>query len=73
MALFGSVARDRARKSSDIDLIVEFNRPIGLMGLSRIERFLAEILGVKKVDLVMPDSIYEDFRESIFKETVRAI
>jgi hypothetical protein len=28
--LFGSVARDEARPDSDVDLLVEFDRPVGL-------------------------------------------
>jgi uncharacterized protein len=28
--LFGSVAGDEARENSDIDLLVEFSRPIGM-------------------------------------------
>jgi predicted nucleotidyltransferase len=33
LALFGSVVRDEARPSSDVDLLVEFSRPVGLFGL----------------------------------------
>ena len=28
LALFGSVARDEARQDSDVDLLVEFSRPV---------------------------------------------
>ena len=31
--LFGSVARDEARPDSDVDFLVEFNRPGGLFQL----------------------------------------
>jgi predicted nucleotidyltransferase len=31
LALFGSVARDEATGTSDVDLLVEFERPIGLL------------------------------------------
>ena len=39
LALFGSVAHDEAGPSSDIDMLVEFYRPVGLFGLfySRID------------------------------------
>ena len=33
LALFGSVARDEATETSDVDLLVEFERPVGLFGL----------------------------------------
>lgn len=42
--LFGSYARNEARPGSDIDLIVEFTRPIGL-DYFQIEKDLSEKLG----------------------------
>jgi predicted nucleotidyltransferase len=33
LALFGSVARGESTARSDVDLLVEFNRPIGLLHL----------------------------------------
>jgi predicted nucleotidyltransferase len=33
LLLFGSVARDEATTSSDVDLLVEFNKPVGYFGL----------------------------------------
>ncbi len=33
LALFGSFARDATTPSSDVDLLVEFNRPTGYFGL----------------------------------------
>lgn len=42
--LIGSYARDEARPDSDIDLIVELTRPMGL-DFFRIERELSERLG----------------------------
>lgn len=34
LQLFGSVARDDATSTSDVDLLVEFNRPVCFAGLS---------------------------------------
>ncbi|MFN3742892.1 MAG: nucleotidyltransferase family protein [Anaerolineales bacterium] len=34
--LFGSVARDEASTSSDVDLLVEFNRPVGYFGFTSL-------------------------------------
>ncbi len=34
LALFGSVARGEAAQTSDVDVMVEVNRPMGLFGLS---------------------------------------
>lgn len=44
--LFGSYARDEARPDSDIDLIVELTRPMGL-DYFRIEEELSQKLGAK--------------------------
>ena len=40
LALFGSVARDEASECSDIDLLVTFNREIGLFHFARVRRRL---------------------------------
>jgi predicted nucleotidyltransferase len=46
LALFGSVARDEAGAASDVDLLVEFDRPTGYFGLVRLQLFLQQLLGV---------------------------
>ena len=71
LLVFGSVARDQARPDSDVDLIAEFDRPIGYIGLGGAERRLGELLGCR-VDLATPGMIREEFRERVFGEAVRA-
>lgn len=51
LALFGSYARGEQRQTSDVDLLVEFNKPVGLIHLIRTEHELGEVLN-KKVDLI---------------------
>lgn len=51
LAIFGSYARGEQRKNSDVDFLVEFNKPIGLIHLIHTEHELADVLG-KKVDLI---------------------
>ena len=51
LALFGSYARGEQKKTSDIDLLVEFNKPIGLIHLIHTEHELEDVLG-KNVDLI---------------------
>jgi len=69
--LFGSVARDEASADSDVDLLVEFDRPIGLFHFFRVQRRLEELLGAR-VDLVMRDAVKPQLRERIFAEAIRA-
>jgi predicted nucleotidyltransferase len=69
--LFGSVARGESTPESDVDLIVDFDRPIGLFHFFRVQRRLEEILG-HRVDLVMREAVKPQLRERIFREAVRA-
>jgi len=68
LALFGSVARDEAGPESDVDLLVEFNRPITLFDLVAVQQYLERSLGVNRVDLIPRDSIYPAFRSEIERE-----
>jgi uncharacterized protein len=69
--LFGSVARGESGPDSDVDLLVEFDKPIGLFHFFRVQRRIEEILG-SKVDLVMRDAVKRQLRDRIFAEAVRA-
>ena len=69
LRLFGSVARDEAAEGSDVDLLVEFNRPTGLFGLVRLQRYLGELLGCR-VDLTTPGGLRESMRERILREAI---
>ena len=72
LALFGSVARDEAGPESDVDILVDLgDRPIGLFGLSRLKRYLEEILD-RQVDLVTRDALKRQLKDRILAEPVRA-
>jgi predicted nucleotidyltransferase len=70
LALFGSVARDEAEPDSDVDVLVEFGRPITLFDLVAVQRHLERCLGVSRVDLVPRDSVYPAFRDDILGEAL---
>ena len=72
LAVFGSVARDEAGPESDIDLLVEFSRPVGLFQFMEVQERLESILGTK-VDLGMPDALKPRMRARALGEAVRAI
>ena len=55
LAVFGSVARDAAGDDSDVDVIVEFELPIGLRFVDFADR-LEAILGVK-IDILTPAGV----------------
>ena len=69
LAVFGSVARGEATDRSDIDLLVEFNQPIGLFEFIRLKYYLETLIG-SKVDLVTPDALHPALRDSILNEAV---
>jgi predicted nucleotidyltransferase len=70
--LFGSVARDEATADSDVDFLVEFNRPVGLFTLLGLKAYLEELLGCS-VDVGTPSSLRPHLRETVLKEAIRAV
>ena len=71
MTLFGSTARNEARPDSDVDILVEFKRPVGYFTLVRLGAYLEHVLG-HRVDLVTPGALTDRLREQIRREAVRA-
>ncbi len=71
LVLFGSVARREANAASDIDLLVDFDHPVGLFALLRLQARLQEWLG-RPVDLVPRDSLRPELRERVLTEGLRA-
>jgi uncharacterized protein len=69
LSLFGSVLKGTARPDSDIDLLVEFepgSEP-GLIGLTRIENDLSELLGGRRVDLRTAEDLSPYFRDEVLR------
>jgi uncharacterized protein len=73
LAVFGSVAGDEADQTSDVDVVVDLNRPMGLFGLSDIKRCIQTILGARKVDLITYGGIHPALKDVILKESVHVI
>ncbi len=69
--LFGSWARQEQTEKSDIDILVEFERPVGFFKFLELEDYLSNILGVK-VDLVTPDALKPLIENKIIQETIYA-
>ncbi len=70
LALFGSLARDEAGDQSDVDLLVEFNQPVGLFHFFRLQHHLENILGVPKVDLVEKTAVHPGLKDTLLSEAV---
>lgn len=69
LALFGSVARDEARSNSDVDLLVEFSRPVGLFQFIGLKQYLESLLGCP-VDLGTVTSLKPYLKESVMREAI---
>lgn len=71
IGLFGSFAKGIQREDSDVDIVVEFEKPIGLKFIEMADH-IEKILG-KKVDILTPAGIKsirikqvaEDIKKSI--------
>ena len=69
LAVFGSLASGQAMPASDIDMLVEFDRPVGLFEFIRLKLYLEELTG-RSVDLVTPDALRPAMRADILSEAV---
>lgn len=68
LGVFGSYARGDNTATSDIDLLVEFDQPIGLKFVS-LQQDLSTMLG-KKVDLVTPTALKPRLRNRILQQVI---
>jgi uncharacterized protein len=71
LSIFGSVARDEAGPVSDVDILVEFAKPIGLFGFVDVKDYLEQILNCR-VDLVTEEGLRREMRDQILREAVPA-
>jgi len=69
LGIFGSYVRGAQKKNSDVDVLVGFNEPIGLLKFVALKYQLSEILG-RDVDLVMKTALKPKIREQILKEVI---
>jgi hypothetical protein len=68
IGLFGSFSDDEQNKESDIDILVEFYKPIGWKFFS-LEKYLEDVLN-RKVDLVTKKALKKQLREKILNQTL---
>lgn len=64
LRLFGSAVRGEERPDSDIDIIVDFEQPVGFLELIRFENALSEFFG-HPVDLVTEPGLSPFIRDSV--------
>lgn len=70
LGVFGSYVRGEQKKSSDLDILVEFQEPIGLFKFMELEEFLEKNTGVK-VDLVSKKALKPKIGKHILEEVIK--
>lgn len=69
IGIFGSYVRGEQKKKSDVDVLVEFEKPISLLKLVNLENFLADSIGIK-VDVVPKEDVRRELKERILGEVI---
>jgi predicted nucleotidyltransferase len=70
LAFFGSAARNNTGSESDVDILVEFDKRIGLFQFIRTKQRLENLLGVEAVDLVFRSAVIPELQEDIYGEAI---
>lgn len=71
IAIFGSFAKGTPSKDSDVDMLIEFDRPIGIDFFKVID-FLEEKIG-RKVDVLTPGGMQSIRRTTIVESIKRTL
>lgn len=71
IGVFGSFAKGEERGSSDIDVLVEFEKPVDFFEFIDLQNFLKSILK-RKVDLVTPKALKPRLKDRILSEVIYA-
>lgn len=69
IGIFGSYVRGEQDDESDLDVLVEFEKPIGFFKFLELEEYLQEILGVK-VDLVSKKALKPNIGKNILEDVI---
>jgi predicted nucleotidyltransferase len=71
LCVFGSYVRGEQEPDSDIDILIELERPprISLLGLVELECYLSELLGTK-VDVAIKKNLRKRIGKRILDEVV---
>lgn len=67
ISVFGSYLHGDNKEDSDVDLIIDLAKPIGLFAFVGIKQHLEKELG-RKVDLVTRDGLSRYIREKVTRE-----
>ena len=69
LAVFGSHVRSEERPESDLDVLVTFERPVGLIRLVSLENELSDLLGIE-IDLVPKNVLKPHVAATALREAI---
>jgi predicted nucleotidyltransferase len=69
LSMFGSVARGEETRTSDVDMLVEFEGQPTFDGFMDTKFFLEDLLG-QKVDLVMPQALKPRLKAQLLQDLI---
>jgi uncharacterized protein len=72
LGIFGSYARNEQVPTSDIDILIDFDKTVDLLQLIGLEQELSEVLEVK-VDLITVKSLNEKLKPYIEQDLIRIL
>ncbi|MBV9241581.1 MAG: nucleotidyltransferase family protein [Acidobacteria bacterium] len=67
LRVFGSMSRGELRKDSDVDLLISFRTPVGMLTLIKLEQQMSQALN-RNVDLGTESSLHPLIRENVEKD-----
>ena len=69
IGIFGSYIKEEQKETSDVDILVEFKKPVGLLEFVGLKNHLSDLLGVN-VDLVMRKALKPNLGKRVLEEVV---
>ena len=69
LALFGSFARDQAKDTSDVDILVRFDAPLNWQRYFGAQGYLEDLLG-RPVDLATDQDLRVEIRPYVKREVI---
>jgi len=69
IGIFGSFAKGTQKIGSDLDILIEFEKPVGFVRFMRLESKLSELSGMK-VELVTKNALKPHIGQHILQEVI---
>ena len=69
IGVFGSYVRGAQKADSDLDILIEFEKPVGFVKFLRLEKRLSDLLGVR-VEMVTKKALKPFIGKRILQEVI---